>query len=86
MQDKSFRFENAWLREPTCHQIIKDAWSKNKDGSFYDKINECTAVLSAWGQEITGSFKRRISICKKAINHMKGRRDEASVTVMLDNR
>ncbi|XP_074346132.1 uncharacterized protein LOC141684893 [Apium graveolens] len=29
-QTKSFRFENAWLREPMCQRIVEDVWSSGR--------------------------------------------------------
>lgn len=73
IQTKSFRFENAWLREPMCKQLITDVWFRNQGRSFYEKIAECADVLSAWGKEITRSFKSRIREHKKKIKILKGR-------------
>lgn len=85
VRTRQFRFENAWLREPMCQQLVKDVWDRNLGRSFHDKIRECTEVLSAWGQEITGSFKRRIHQHKKVIKALKGRRDAFSVKIIKEN-
>lgn len=58
VQVRNFRFENAWLREPMCQQLVEEVWNRNKDRSFYDKLMDCTEVLSTWGQKVTGSFKK----------------------------
>lgn len=53
-QVKRFRFENAWLREPMCQQIIEEVWSSGMNRSFYEKLKACSEILSSWGKEITG--------------------------------
>lgn len=57
---KHFCFENAWLREPMCEQIVEGVWNSGSSRSFYEKMDECSEILSSWGQEITGSFKKRV--------------------------
>ncbi|XP_074374624.1 uncharacterized protein LOC141715036 [Apium graveolens] len=80
-RDRPFRFENAWLREPMCYQLVEDAWSNNV-GSFYNKLSFVSEILSAWGKEITGNFKGRISKSKRILQALKGRRDDHSVKVV----
>ncbi|XP_074355853.1 uncharacterized protein LOC141695513 [Apium graveolens] len=81
---KRFRFENAWLREPMCKQLVKDVWFRNQGHSFYEKLTECADVLSEWGKEITGSFKNRTREYIRKIKALRGRRDDYSVTCLKD--
>ncbi|KAK1390943.1 hypothetical protein POM88_019121 [Heracleum sosnowskyi] len=83
---KTFRFENAWLREPMCYHLVEDVWNNYADRSFYDKINQCSEVLSVWGQEVTGSFKKRINHSKKVLKTLKGRRDEEAIIVVREEK
>lgn len=75
LQVKRFKFENAWLREPMCLQIVKETWSMHQHKSIQEKIALCSETLSSWGKEITGKFKDRIRQSKKMLISMKGRRD-----------
>lgn len=52
--------------------------------SFYEKMDECSEILSSWGQEITGSFKKRVHQCKRILKNLKGRRDDASVKLIKE--
>ncbi|XP_074347239.1 uncharacterized protein LOC141686079 [Apium graveolens] len=81
---KRFRFENAWLREPMCKQLVEDVWFRNQGRSFYEKLTECADVLSEWGKEITGSFKNRTREYIRKIKALRGRRDDYSVTCLKD--
>lgn len=76
---RSFKFENAWLREPICRQIVEDIWDRHQGDSLQNKLRECAVVLSKWGQEVTGSFKDRIMKCKAMLKRFKGRRDSNSI-------
>lgn len=79
VKTKKFKFENVWLKEPMCQQIVEDTWRTKQGLSLQEKIKYCSTVLSTWGQEITGSFKNRIKERKKIIRILKGRRDEESM-------
>lgn len=79
---KPFRFENAWLKEPICQQIVQDVWNQHIQLSLYEKLTECANVLSIWGQEVTGNFKKRINGYKKILKQLKGRHDPISIKVV----
>ncbi|XP_060962336.1 uncharacterized protein LOC133032418 [Cannabis sativa] len=51
---KKFRFENAWVREPMCHQIVHDNWDVHESNSLSSKIKCCSTALAEWGKDITG--------------------------------
>uniref|UniRef100_A0A803Q5E7 procollagen-proline 4-dioxygenase n=1 Tax=Cannabis sativa TaxID=3483 RepID=A0A803Q5E7_CANSA len=60
-----FRYENAWHREPLCHQIVIDVWNSNQQPDIMEKIAICGKQFSSWGRNLTGNFKARLS---KSIN------------------
>lgn len=72
------KFENAWLREPVCKQIVQDSWSRNYNETLQVKTSSCLEEVSAWGHEFTGNFKERISHWRRVINSTKGRREEGA--------
>uniref|UniRef100_A0A803PR88 Reverse transcriptase domain-containing protein n=1 Tax=Cannabis sativa TaxID=3483 RepID=A0A803PR88_CANSA len=76
---KRFRFENAWLREPMCAQIVKDSWELCHLKTVTEKIDYCGQSLAEWGKSYTGNFKSRIQQCKKEVRTWKKRRDAASI-------
>lgn len=43
---KPFRFENAWLREPMRCTLVEYVWQNNPSISFYDKLQQCSEILS----------------------------------------
>uniref|UniRef100_A0A803NVH1 DUF4283 domain-containing protein n=1 Tax=Cannabis sativa TaxID=3483 RepID=A0A803NVH1_CANSA len=74
-----FRFENSWLREPLCFQIVKDIWDLYSNCSVIDKIQYCGEKLIEWGQDFTGNFKDRIKKCKEEMKAWKTGRDLVSI-------
>lgn len=45
-RERDFRFENAWLREPMCQELVKDVWNNNEGRTFFEKLHECLEILS----------------------------------------
>lgn len=40
-QVRRFRFENAWLREPMCQQIVEEVRYSDLRRYFYDRLDQC---------------------------------------------
>uniref|UniRef100_A0A803Q4W9 CCHC-type domain-containing protein n=1 Tax=Cannabis sativa TaxID=3483 RepID=A0A803Q4W9_CANSA len=78
---KTFRFENAWLREPMCKEVVRSSWEGLSGRGLVEKIEGCGVALEAWGKDFTGNFKDRINQCKMVIRNLKKKRDEVSVRV-----
>uniref|UniRef100_A0A803PEK6 Reverse transcriptase domain-containing protein n=1 Tax=Cannabis sativa TaxID=3483 RepID=A0A803PEK6_CANSA len=76
---RKFRFENAWLKEPLCVELIKDCWDSMNNEDIVKKIQACADKLTEWGKDITGSFKVRIKKCKQELTSLRGKRDALSV-------
>uniref|UniRef100_A0A803P267 Reverse transcriptase domain-containing protein n=1 Tax=Cannabis sativa TaxID=3483 RepID=A0A803P267_CANSA len=76
---RSFKFENAWLKEPMCFQIIQGCWEETNGEDIWAKQQLCVDKLGEWGKTITGNFKRRINACKRELDLLKHRRDGVSV-------
>ncbi|XP_062116553.1 uncharacterized protein LOC133830553 [Humulus lupulus] len=74
-----FRFENAWVRDPLCRQIVKDNWGAPHSNTLIQKIRCCSTSLAEWGRDITGTLKARIARCKAILKWTQGRRDNYSI-------
>ncbi len=55
---RPFRFEAAWTRDPRSHDVIKDAWKKERFWSacsrLYRKQDLTRTALRKWNREIFG--------------------------------
>lgn len=76
---RRFRFENAWLTDPMCRQLVWDSWESNVGGDIQDKIKLCGENLQQWGKEITGRFNARIKSCRLEMRRLRKFRDAGSV-------
>nr|GMD87065.1 uncharacterized protein LOC109159918 [Ipomoea batatas] len=45
---RCFRFENEWLREGQCRDIVKGVWSGNSDLGILGKLTVCGEPLKLW--------------------------------------
>lgn len=43
-----FRFENAWLHEADCSDVIQDSWSSYTGDSIQHRIMICGSALMEW--------------------------------------
>ncbi|KAM6549548.1 hypothetical protein CsatB_021224 [Cannabis sativa] len=77
--NKKFKFENAWLKEPMCYEIVKNSWNLGAANLISEKLNQCAISLGEWGKEVTGNFKLRIRKCKKELKALKNLRDPVAV-------
>lgn len=70
-----FRFENAWLLEPMCYQVVMESWKEVEGDDIQQKIKKCSENLEVWGREITSNFSGTIKKCKADLKKYRGRRD-----------
>ncbi|KAL2926353.1 hypothetical protein RDABS01_011626 [Bienertia sinuspersici] len=65
---KLFKFEEIWLKENMCEEIIKEAWQLR--GSFCSKLEATSTQLIRWSKETFGSFAREMRDCKKMMEKL----------------
>lgn len=76
---RNFKFENAWLAEPLCFQLVKDSWEGDGSVNICEKVLQCSHTLEAWGREITSNFGGRIKECKAVLKQLRSRTDAESL-------
>ncbi|KAM6569318.1 hypothetical protein CsatB_017303 [Cannabis sativa] len=79
VSQKQFRFENLWLCEPACLQLVKDTWELFLGFSVIEKIIYCGEKLLVWGKDYIRNFRERIQACKTEMRRWKEGRDAAFV-------
>ncbi|KAK9937095.1 hypothetical protein M0R45_013911 [Rubus argutus] len=50
---RRFQFEEVWVSDNACQEVIKHSWalSKNSGANICDSIQNCASALSLWGLE-----------------------------------
>ena len=62
---KLFRFEEIWLKEGTCTEVVKEAWGRgeSKDSVFllFSCLAKCRASLSSWNKISFGHVGKKLA-------------------------
>ena len=73
---KRFMFENMWIQEESCEQVVKEAWDSVSAGGQWQrlarKVEVCSAALSRWKQETFGGVHCNI---RKLEGQLRGERN-----------
>ncbi|XP_060969966.1 uncharacterized protein LOC115713752 [Cannabis sativa] len=70
-----FHFENCWLREPLCFQVVKECWDESQLAGIQEKIQRCEEILSDRGKDYSKNFASRIKHWKNEVKRWKNGRD-----------
>ncbi|KAH9670971.1 reverse transcriptase domain-containing protein [Citrus sinensis] len=79
-RNKRFRFENVWLREIDCCEVVRNNWLSPTGSSIQQKILSCGAALMDWGGYLARDFRKRKLECRKQMALLRGRRDCKGIT------
>ncbi|KAL8551509.1 hypothetical protein ACS0TY_000564 [Phlomoides rotata] len=67
---RPFRFEEKWLQEPQCREVVRDAWASVLDNSYLkvmSNIEGCGKSLKAWGSALFGDLANQIEETSKKL-------------------
>ncbi|KAL2939352.1 hypothetical protein RDABS01_000184, partial [Bienertia sinuspersici] len=65
---KLFRFEEMWLKELSCEDIVKQSWNINAD--CRTKLNATTLNLKAWSRETFGNGTKELKDCRNKMEEL----------------
>lgn len=74
-----FRFENCWLREEGCSDIVMESWKKIENVDIRRRIEMCGTELKKWGDKLVQDFKHRLRKCRDTMDRFCGLRDQFSI-------
>ncbi|XP_074362148.1 uncharacterized protein LOC141702349, partial [Apium graveolens] len=74
-RSKRFKFENVWLKEKDCFNLVKDSWDRTGGREILEKINFCCLKLEEWGGGINQEYKRKMINCRQELRILRSRRD-----------
>nr|GLL27429.1 uncharacterized protein LOC109150438 [Ipomoea trifida] len=72
---RRFCFDNMWLREETCTEIVLQSWNRIVDLDVLARIEACSHDIWSWGRKYNKDFLRKIGACKSKLEHLRLRRD-----------
>lgn len=83
---KRFCFENVWLREPNCVNVVKESWISSVEMPLQFKITNYGSDLFQWGNHLSRDFRNRILACKRRMGSLWGKSDEVSMAQFTEAR
>ncbi|XXG49420.1 hypothetical protein AAC387_Pa02g3610 [Persea americana] len=78
-KSKRFRFENLWLREVDCVDVIRNSWVSSVGSPIQRKISVCGSALLEWGGHLARDFRNCMSDCKRRMVLLRGSRDQEGI-------
>lgn len=76
---RRFMFENAWLTESGCKDVVCEAWNQTAGDSFPRRLHVCSERLKSWGGDFARQLKLKIMDLQNMLNSLRGRRDGVSL-------
>lgn len=67
---RRFQFEEVWVSDNACQEVIKHSWalSKNSGANICDSIQNCASALSLWGTQTFGSINFQLRQVRRRLD------------------
>lgn len=69
--EKLFRFENAWLKEEECSNIVANFWGVVEELSFPKQLVDCCMRIKQWGGKKYKQFGKTIDELRSRMQKLK---------------
>ncbi|XP_074336063.1 uncharacterized protein LOC141673231 [Apium graveolens] len=86
VKGRRFRFENSWIKEKDCREIVKNCWQEEENRDLTTKIISCCNKLLEWGGGISREYKIQLSRCREKLCKLSSRRDMQGIQSYNDVR
>ncbi|XP_074342277.1 uncharacterized protein LOC141679769 [Apium graveolens] len=74
---RCFKFENVWLKEKDCINLVQTSWNHSEGKEILEKIHYCCVKLDEWGGGVSQEYKRKLDSCRIQMRKLRTRRDFA---------
>lgn len=74
-QGHRFRFENVWLREKECLNVVRNGWDRAVGMDIMSKIRLCAEKLQQWGGGLSKEYNVKMQQCRLKLKKFRSRRD-----------
>ncbi|XP_019172076.1 PREDICTED: uncharacterized protein LOC109167509 [Ipomoea nil] len=79
LRPRGFRFENAWLLDGGCREVVEREWSNTPGLALQARLGVCGLGLRRWGGDRHHKYGKRVEGIKKEMNGLRGSRDPVSL-------
>ncbi|KAF4362180.1 hypothetical protein G4B88_002319 [Cannabis sativa] len=74
---RPFRYLEAWIRDPSCYDVVKEAWTAVVRGCFsfqlISKLHRTKRALAKWNKEFFGMCKSKLDALEKLLLEVQSR-------------
>ncbi|XP_019160723.1 PREDICTED: uncharacterized protein LOC109157277 [Ipomoea nil] len=70
---RRFCFDNMWLREESCKEIVQQSWERTNGFDLLERIRVCSRDIWDWGRNYNRDFLRKIETCKAKLENLQAR-------------
>lgn len=78
---KRFKFENVWLREDECKQVVQNGWDDAGGRDITEKIMLCGTKLQKWDGGVNKEYREKLQLCRERLRRLRSRRDTLGVNL-----
>nr|GMC55445.1 uncharacterized protein LOC109149908 [Ipomoea batatas] len=75
-QRRKFKFENIWLKDTDCSDIVHNSWRYSTGRTISERIDLCARAVWSWGRKKSTNFNHKIELCKRRMEFLRGRTDQ----------
>lgn len=79
-KERKFKFENVWIWERECKNIVKNGWEVAGGSDIVEKIRVYGVRLQEWGGGTHTKYRLHVQECRRLLRNLRSRRDEAGIT------
>ncbi|XP_074326720.1 uncharacterized protein LOC141664667 [Apium graveolens] len=72
---KCFRFENIWIRERDCLNVINNFWTDMATSDLLETLAQCCLKLEEWGGGLVKEMKENLKLYRNQMKKFCARRD-----------
>lgn len=85
-KSKRFRFENVWIREKDCLNVIINCWADMASSALLDKLAYCCLKLEKWGGGLVKEMKENLRLYRNQMKKYRSRRDAQGLQLYSEAR
>lgn len=78
-KERRFRFENVWIKDNECRNIVQNCWNLVEGDDIVEKMLRCCAKLEEWGDGLVRDMRAKMDNCRKEMRKLRSRRDSNGV-------
>lgn len=71
-----FRFENAWLKDDECSNLVANCLRSTKWLTFLEQLAECCLEIKQWGSEKYKHFRKNMDELRSKLQKLKWKRSD----------